>query len=152
MCCSDLCYEAAEQLIERLQWNKQDIGALIYVSLSRDYLTPHTSALLQDKLGLSKECYAIDVPLACSGYVYGLSVIAGLMQNGGIKKGLLLVGETTSQLQSPLDKTIWPLHGDGGTATALEFNEGASPMLFHLQQMGQEVMQLLILMVVCAIR
>ena len=87
MCCSDLCYEAAEQLIERLQWNKQDIGALIYVSLSRDYLTPHTSALLQDKLGLSKECYAIDVPLACSGYVYGLSVIAGLMQNGGIKKG-----------------------------------------------------------------
>lgn len=136
MCCSDLCYEAAEQLIERLQWNKQDIGALIYVSLSRDYLTPHTSALLQDKLGLSKECYAIDVPLACSGYVYGLSVIAGLMQNGGIKKGLLLVGETTSQLQSPLDKTIWPLHGDGGTATALEFNEGASPMLFHFATDG----------------
>ena len=136
MCCSDLCYEAAEQLIERLQWNKQDIGAMIYVSLSRDYLTPHTSALLQDKLGLSKECYAIDVPLACSGYVYGLSVIAGLMQNGGIKKGLLLVGETTSQLQSPLDKTIWPLHGDGGTATALEFNEGASPMLFHFATDG----------------
>lgn len=81
MCCSDLCYVAAEQLIERLQWNKQEIEALIYVSLSRDYSTPHTSALLQDRLGLPKECYAIDVPLACSGYVYGLSVIASLMQN-----------------------------------------------------------------------
>lgn len=136
MCCSDLCYVAAEQLIERLQWNKLDIEALIYVSLSRDYPTPHTSALLQDRLGLSKECYAIDVPLACSGYVYGLSVIASLMQNGGIKKGLLLVGETTSQLQSPFDKTIWPLHGDGGTATALEYNEEARPMLFHFATDG----------------
>lgn len=136
MCCSDLCYAAAEQLIEKLQWNKQEIEVLIYVSLSRDYPTPHTSALLQDRLGLSKECYAIDIPLACSGYVYGLSVIASLMQSGGIKKGLLLVGETTSQLQSPLDKTIWPLHGDGGTATALEFDEGACPMRFHFSTDG----------------
>lgn len=131
MCCSDLCCAAAEQLLDSLDWDRQEINVLIYVSLSRDYLTPATSALLQDRLGLSKECYAIDVPLACSGYVYGLSVIASLMAGGTIKKGLLLVGETTSTLQSPLDKTIWPLHGDAGSATALEYVESADNMFFH---------------------
>lgn len=138
MCCSDLCYVAAEKLLASLEWDKQDIDVLIYVSLSRDYLTPTTSALLQDRLGLSKECYTIDIPLACSGYVYGLSVISSLMAGGGVRKGLLLVGETTSILQSPLDKTIWPLHGDAGTATAFEYVEGAEDMLFHFGTDGSK--------------
>lgn len=138
MCCSDLCYAAAEKLLDSLKWDRQEIDILIFVSLSRDYLTPATSALLQDRLGLSKDCYAIDVPLACSGYVYGLSVIASLMSNGGMRKGLLLVGETTSILQSPLDKTIWPLHGDAGTATAFEYVEGAEDMYFHFGTDGSK--------------
>lgn len=132
MCCSDLCYAAANRLLNELEWNRDEVDALIYVSLSRDYITPATSALLQDRLGLSKECYCIDIPLACSGYVYGLSNIASLMQTGNIRKALLLVGETTSQLQSPLDKGLWPLHGDAGSATALEYCQGAEPMYFHL--------------------
>lgn len=131
-CCSDLCYAAAEKLIDELQWDKREIEAIIYVALSRDYLTPATAGILQDRLGLSKECYAIDIPLACSGYIYGMSNICSLISTGGIKKALLLVGETTSFTQSPLDKTLWPLHGDAGTATALEYNEQAAPMYFHL--------------------
>lgn len=132
MCCSDLCQVAAENLLSKLEWDKKDIEALIFVSLSRDYPTPPTSALLQDRLGLSKECYCVDIPLACSGYVYGLANIASLMQTGFIKKALLLVGETTSQLQSPLDKGLWPLHGDAGSATALEYDQNAESMYFHL--------------------
>lgn len=132
MCCSDLCFAAADKLLTDLRWDRNEIEALIYVSLSRDYPTPATSALLQDRLGLSKECYCIDIPLACSGYVYGLSNIASLMQCGTIRKALLLVGETTTRLQSPLDKSLWPLHGDAGSATALEFSETANPMYFHL--------------------
>lgn len=130
--CSDLCFEAADNLIKNLQWDRSEIEALIYVSLSRDYPTPPTSALLQDRLGLPTECFSIDIPLACSGYVYGLSTISSILASGGIKKAILLVGETTSRLQSPLDKTLYPLHGDAGTATALEFEESAQPMYFHL--------------------
>jgi 3-oxoacyl-[acyl-carrier-protein] synthase-3 len=131
MCCSDLCFAAANKLLDSLKWDRSEIDVLIYVSLSRDYLTPATSAILQDRLGLSKDCYAIDIPLACSGYVYGLSVITSLMSCGMMHKGLLLVGETTSVLQSPMDKTIWPLHGDAGTATAIEYKDGAEPICFN---------------------
>src|SRR5574344_1843795 len=130
--CSDLCYRAGEKLIAKLGWNKKDIDGLIFVSLSRDYITPSTAAVLQGRLGLSKECFAIDIPLACSGYVYGLSTASSLVTSNGLKKVLLLVGETTSMTQSPLDKVQWPLHGDAGTATALEYKEDAEDMFFHL--------------------
>ncbi|WP_321438077.1 ketoacyl-ACP synthase III [uncultured Bacteroides sp.] len=138
LCCSDLCFEAADKLINELKWDRNEIEALIFVSLSRDYLLPATSCLLQDRLGLSKDCYAIDVPLGCSGYTYGLSVVSGLVSNGSIKKALLLVGETTSTFHSPLDKTIWPLIGDAGTATAIEFDEGNEGIVFQMGTDGSK--------------
>lgn len=136
MCCSDLCYVAAEELLKKLKWNRDEIEALIFVSLSRDYIAPATANILQDKLNLPTSCLAFDIPLACSGYVYGLSTISSLLTLGGIKKALLLVGETTSRMQSPLDKTLWPLHGDAGSATALVHDENAQPMLFNLMSDG----------------
>lgn len=136
MVCSDLCLAAAEKIIAELGWNKEDIDALIFVSLSRDYLTPATAGILQNKLGLSTECLAYDIPLACSGYIYGLSTLASMMSTGEIKKALLLVGETPSFLQSSLDKSLWSLHGDAGTATAMEFDEKSEPMYYHLATDG----------------
>ena len=48
---SDLSYAAAEQLIKDLGWNKEDIGALIFVSQTPDYILPATACILQDRLG-----------------------------------------------------------------------------------------------------
>ena len=41
-------------------------------------------------MGLSKECAAMDISLGCSGWVYGLSAVAGMMSNGMLKKCLLI--------------------------------------------------------------
>ena len=80
---------------------------------------------------------AIDLPFACSGYVYGLSVASSLIQSGQLKRALLLVGEMTSKNQSQLDKTVWPLHGDAGSATLLEYNpEAKHTMQFNLGSDG----------------
>jgi 3-oxoacyl-[acyl-carrier-protein] synthase-3 len=120
--CSDLCYEAAERLIEQIKWEKSEISILIYVSQSRDYILPSTSIILQERLGLSKDCICFDVPLGCSGYVYGLSILAAYMSSGQIKKGLLLAGDTSSFTVNPKDKSTYPLFGDAGSATAIEWN------------------------------
>lgn len=132
----DLCYESAKKLITELQWNKDEIDALIFVSQTPDYVLPPTSCILQEKLELSQNCYTLDVSLGCSGWVYGLSVITSLMQNGTIKKGLLLVGDTISKLCSKEDKSTYPLFGDAGSATALVYNQNASPFYFNLHTDG----------------
>lgn len=128
---SDLCYKAAEKLIEELHWDKNDIGCLIFVSQTPDYILPATSCLLQHRLGLNSECYTLDISLGCSGWVYGLSVLSSLLSHGNIKKGLLLVGDITTRLGCREDTSYWPLFGDAGTATAVEYVEGASDMYFH---------------------
>ncbi len=124
---SDLCYEAAERLISDLGWDKSDIEAIVFVSQTADYILPATACILQDRLGLSRECYAEDVSLGCSGWVYGLSNVASLLNTGSIKKALLLAGDAKKRAVGPRD----PLFGHAGTATAVEYAEGAEGFKFH---------------------
>ncbi len=133
---SDLCYEAANKLIEQLQWNREDIDILIFVSQTRDYLMPATACILQDRLKLSKNCLAFDLDLGCSGYVYGLSVIYGLMASGQLNKALLLTGEIPSPNISYKDKSTFPLFGDAGAATAIEYKKDYPDSYFNLQTDG----------------
>ncbi|MCH5177802.1 MAG: ketoacyl-ACP synthase III [Prevotellaceae bacterium] len=123
---SDLCYEAAEQLMADLQWRKDEIDALIFVSQNTDYFLPATACILQDRLGLPKECYAEDIVLGCSGWVYGLSTTAALLQGGYIKKALLMCGDAKRHFP-----TNDPLFGFAGTITALEYQVGAKSFQFH---------------------
>ncbi|MBR4729875.1 MAG: ketoacyl-ACP synthase III [Prevotella sp.] len=124
---SDLCCAAAEKLIEELSWERGEIEALVFVSQTADYILPATACILQDRLGLSKECFAEDVALGCSGWVYGLSNIASLLANGSIKKALLLAGDAKKRAAGPRD----PLFGHAGTATAIEYIEGNKGFQFH---------------------
>lgn len=128
LCTSDLCYAAAEKLILDLNWDKQDIDAIFFVSQRPDYILPATACILQDRLGLSKECYAEDVSLGCSGWVYGLSNVVSLVSTGNIRKALLLAGDGRKWA----DMKREPLFGDAGTVTALEYTrENVPPIRFH---------------------
>jgi 3-oxoacyl-[acyl-carrier-protein] synthase-3 len=129
-CTSDFCYYAAKGLIDELKWEKDEIEILLFVSQTADYPFPATSIILQDRLGLLKSCVAFDINLGCSGYVYGLGVISSMISSMKIKKGLLLVGETASKTTTITDKSAYPLLGDAGTATALEFVEDSGIMYF----------------------
>lgn len=136
-CSSDLCYEAAEKLIETLQWSKEEIDCLIFVSQTPDYILPATACLLQHRLGLPNECMAFDISMGCSGWVYGITVLASLLSNGTCKKGLLLAGDTVTVTKSPRDKTTYPLFGDAGTATAVEFQEAEKGIVSYLCTDGE---------------
>lgn len=134
-CSSDLCYEAAEKLIADLQWEKESIDYLIFISQTGDYIYPATACILQDRLGLSNSCMSFDITMGCSGWVYGMSVASSIVRNG---KGrcLILNGETVSKTRSPYDR-VNMITGDAGTATALEYCDGAAPMCFDLNTDGK---------------
>ena len=123
---SDLCYAAAEKLISDLHWQKEDIEGIVFVSQTTDYFLPATACIIQDRLGLPKECYAEDIVLGCSGWVYGLSSVVALMTNGGMKKMLLMAGDAKRHVE-----TNDPLFGHAGTVTALEYQEGSEGFKFH---------------------
>ena len=134
----DLCCKAAEDLIRGLGWSKEEIDCLVFVSQTHDYILPATSCVIQGRLGLPESCCCFDITYGCSGWVYGLSVISSMMSSGLMKKGLLLVGDTTSSFKSEKDKTARPLFGDAGTATALVYEPGAKEMKFALYANGKK--------------
>ena len=125
-CTSDLCVAAAEKLIADLNWNKSDIDGIVFVSQTTDYFLPATACIVQDRLGLSKETYATDIVLGCSGWVYGLSSAASIIGSKGLKKVLLMAGDAKRRYP-----TYDPLFGCAGTVTALEDDESSDPLQFH---------------------
>lgn len=131
----DLGFAAAEKLIAQLSWDKNEIDLLVMVSQSPDYFLPATSIITQGKLGLPKSCAAFDIMLGCSGYVYGLSVVASMMSTGGFRKAILIAGDVSSAGVNTKDKSTYPLFGDCATATALEYSP-QTRMSFNLQSDG----------------
>ena len=119
-CSSDLCYAAAEQLFKDNNIDRSEIDLLIFISQTPDYRMPATSILLQDRLRLEKTCIAFDINLGCAAFSYGLSVAYSMLQAGGIRKALILDGETRSKVYSPKDRRTAFLFGDGGIAALIE--------------------------------
>jgi 3-oxoacyl-[acyl-carrier-protein] synthase-3 len=132
ICTSDLCYFAANKLLESCGWSRESVDLLVFVSQTADYLLPATACTLQSRLALSKSCAAFDVTLGCSGYIYGLWIASGMIASGSARRALLLVGDTSNKAISPRDRSTCLLFGDAGTATAIEKCDGGSGMTFVL--------------------
>lgn len=129
---SDLCARAAETLFERLDWDRASVDAVIFVSQTPDYRLPATACLLQDRLGLRPGVIGIDVSLGCSGYVHALWLASMMIETGACKRILLAVGDTSSIMNDPNDRSTALLFGDAGTATAMEAAEGTAEATFIL--------------------
>lgn len=122
---SDMAASAAQDLFDR-DVDRAEIDALIFVTQSPDYFLPTTACLLQDRLGLSKNCLAFDINQGCSGFVYGLGVAASLISAKLATKVLLLCGDTYSRYIKPNDRTCRPIFSDGAAATLIASGGGAS--------------------------
>ena len=142
VCASDLCFAAAVQLLADLKWELESVDILIFESVTGDYKTPPTSCLLQDRLGLSEDCFAMDIPMGCCGCMYAITTGGNLLSSGNVKRALLLIGDTALRMGSMKDKSRVPLFGDCGTAMALEYDPTASDIVvdFHTYGKGYEAL------------
>jgi len=115
---TDMAQKAAEQLFAQ-GVDKSQIDFVLLCTQSPDYFLPSSACILQDRLGLSKNCGAFDFNLGCSGYEYGLAVAKGLIVAGVAKNILLLTSETYTKYLHQLDKGNRTIFGDGASATLI---------------------------------
>lgn len=131
MTLADMFVPAFDKLIDELGWEKSSIDLLVVVTDSFEYLVPATACVLHGVLGLSESCHVFDIRQGCPGWIIGLSTMASMLSSGQFKRGILLAGEVTTLMNSPLDKETRPLFGDAATATALEYSPDAPNLLFN---------------------
>ncbi|MBQ2645514.1 ketoacyl-ACP synthase III [bacterium] len=129
---SDLCYIAGKDLLENMNIPVDTIQGVIFVTQTPDYHIPATACILQDRLGITQASVAFDVNQGCAGYTYGLYIAASLV-NSGLKRILLLVGDTSSKYTDMFkEHKSAPIFGDAGSATLLEFDTNAEPIYFDI--------------------
>ncbi len=132
---SDLAYEAALRLFDSGGARRDEIDFVILCTQASDYVLPTSACILQSRLGLRRDIGALDVNLGCSGFVYCLSLAAGLIAAGAASTILVLTADTYSKYIHDRDKSVRTLFGDGAAATlvrAADPEDGAQigPFLF----------------------
>lgn len=128
---SDLCFQAASELLDGNGIDREGIDALLFLSQTPDYQMPATACVLQHRLGLSQACAAMDLSQGCSGYVYGLWMAGSLIASGACASVLLLVGDAFPP-RNPANRVVSPIFGESGTATLLVHDASVPPMPFSL--------------------
>lgn len=136
LCTSDLCQAAAESLLAGLGRRPDEIDAIVFTSMTPDYRVPSTACVMQDRLKCATSVVAYDINMGCSGYMVGLYNGCALIQGAGLKRVLLLTGDTQTKLCHPEDKNVVFILADGGTATLLEADPSAPPIVIELMTDG----------------
>ena len=120
----DYSYSAAKQIMDAGYYTPDEIGVLINLTQTPDYRTPSTAMALQKRLGIPMDCLAFDVNLGCSGFVYGVSLAAGILNTSSARKALVTVGDTLARGRRHRKKIMSSntglLFGDASAAILLE--------------------------------
>ena len=113
----DMSVKAAENLFAQGVAKRENVDFVILCTQSPDYPLPSSSCIIQNRLGLSRQCGAFDFNLGCSGYEYGLVVAKGLIQSGAAHNVLLITAEMYTKYLSQDDKGNRTIFSDGASAT-----------------------------------
>src|SRR5262249_25294628 len=116
-CASDLGTKAALRLFETGVCRADEVDFLLLCTQSPDHFLPATACLMQERLGLSTTCGALDVNQGCSGFVYSLGLAKGLVESAMARNVLLVTADTYSKFIGPRDRSVRTIFGDGATAT-----------------------------------
>jgi 3-oxoacyl-[acyl-carrier-protein] synthase III len=118
---SDLAVEAAKKALEMAGLRANDIDLIILASSTPDFFGsfPSTACIVQDKLGITNHCAAVDVQAVCSGFVYAVSTADAFIRSGAHKNVLVIGAEVFSRILNFDDRGTCVLFGDGAGAIVL---------------------------------
>lgn len=132
-CVSDLAVYGMNYLFDNELLKKEDIGAIILVTLSPDYFMPPTSNVIHGTLGLSHDVFCVDIAQGCAGYIMGLMQSFAILEQLGEKKVVLINADVLSRKTCKEDRNSWPLIGDAASITIVENSNDCSEILGEIK-------------------
>lgn len=133
---SDLCVFGLKHLINTGKIRREEIGAIVVVTVCPDYYVPHISNIIHGELGLERDVICMDIPQACAGYIMGLMQACLLLDHIGDKKALVFTGDVLCRKdrETPLQRPVFG--GDGASVTVLEREESDSKLYLNMYTDG----------------
>lgn len=132
---SDLAINVAKQLLKQADCPADQVDFIIVATMSPDYLTPSTAAIVQGAIGAS-HALAFDLNAACSGFVYALAVADKLLTT--YRCGIVIGAEVLSKLVDWQERSTAVLFGDGAGGVLVEQSPEQSLIAEDLTTYGQD--------------
>jgi 3-oxoacyl-[acyl-carrier-protein] synthase-3 len=117
-----LATEAAKKALAEAKLDASELDLIIVATITPEMVFPSTASFVQRSL-LAKKACVFDLAAACSGFIYGLSIVQQFLESGRYKNALVIGAETLSKITNWSDRTSCILFGDGAGAVVLERSE-----------------------------
>lgn len=109
---------AARQAIERSGVDAAEIDIIVCATTTPDQIMPSTGALIQAEIGATKAA-GFDLFAACSGFLYGLTMVESMIRTGQIRYALVIGAEVLTKYVDYTDRGTCVIFGDGAGAALL---------------------------------
>jgi 3-oxoacyl-[acyl-carrier-protein] synthase-3 len=138
---SELGARAVEKLLESTGVSPDEIDMVICTTVTPDMLFPATANIISDKVGI-KNAWGFDVNAGCSGFIFTLTTLAGLIETGRARKIVFVCGERMSSITDYTNRNTAPLFGDAAVAMLVEptddAEEGLVDFEHHVDGIGRQ--------------
>jgi 3-oxoacyl-[acyl-carrier-protein] synthase-3 len=119
---SDLALHAARAALAHAKVDAQSIDLIVLATSTPDHTFPASAVTVQAGLGITQGA-AFDLQAVCSGFVYALATVDGLLRTGAFQRAMVVGSETFSRILDWKDRTTCVLFGDGAGAVVLDAQE-----------------------------
>ncbi|MEE9371295.1 MAG: beta-ketoacyl-ACP synthase III [Sedimentisphaerales bacterium] len=114
-----LATEAAKKALAEANLDAGELELIIVATITPEMVFPSTASFVQRSLQ-AKKAWVFDLAAACSGFVYGLSIVQQYIESGRLNNALVIGAETLTKITNWGDRMSCILFGDGAGAVVLE--------------------------------
>lgn len=133
---SDFAVYGLRYMLEKGWIQKNQIGAIITVTLCPDHFVPHISNIVQAECGVGTDIICMDIAQGCCGFILGLMQSFMLLEH--IEKKIVLInGDVLSHKISKRDRNDYPLIGDATTITVVENDPASNDIYYEMHNDGR---------------
>ena len=133
---------AGKQAIERAGLQPEDIDLIVCATTTPDQIMPSTGALIQAQLGATNAA-GMDIFAACSGFLYGITMVESMIRTGQIRNALVIGAEVLTKYVDYTDRGTCVIFGDGaGAAVLAPVAEGKGILATKIRSDGRFAEQL----------
>jgi len=124
-----LATEAAKRALADANLDAGELELIIVATITPEMVFPSTASFVQRALQ-AKKAWVFDLAAACSGFVYGLSIVQQFLESGRFNNALVIGAETLTKITDWTDRTSCILFGDGAGAVVLERHNDGRGILY----------------------
>jgi len=125
-----LAIEAAKKALAQADLDAAELDIIIVATITPEMVFPSTASFVQRALGAHK-AWVFDLAAACSGFVFGLSIVQQFIESGRCKNALVIGAETLTKITDWTDRTSCILFGDGAGAMVLQRSDDGRKGLIY---------------------